>query len=64
MMPASALLGSIPACAWTPPGTDDMDLDANYQQALPVLRESAVWKKNAHSKLAEFATCMVKPSIL
>ena len=33
MMPASALLlGSIPACAWAPPGTDDMDLDANYQQ--------------------------------
>ena len=33
---ASHLLDLIRACAWAPPGTDDMDLDANYQKVVSI----------------------------
>lgn len=45
---ADSLLGHLRACAWAPPGPDQINLDVNYQQAVSVLKKSAVWKKNKH----------------
>ena len=36
------------ACAWAPPGSDESTVGVNYQKAVSVLKESAVWKKNVH----------------
>lgn len=43
---ADSLLGLLRACAWAQPG--EIQLDSNYQQAVSVLKASAVWKNNEH----------------
>ena len=45
---ADCLLELLRACAWAPPGSGDSAVDVNYQKAVSVLKESAVWKKNVH----------------
>ena len=45
---ADCLLELLRACAWAQPGSDDSAVDVNYQKAVSLLMESAVWKKNVH----------------
>ena len=45
---ADSLLELLRACAWAPPGSDESTVGVNYQKAVSVLKESAVWKKNVH----------------
>ena len=45
---ADCLLELLRACAWAPPGSDESTVGVNYQKAVSVLKESAVWKKNVH----------------
>ena len=45
---ADCLLELLCACAWALPGSDESTVGVNYQKAVSVLKESAVWKKNVH----------------
>ena len=45
---AECLLELLRACTWAPPGSDKSTVGVNYQKAVSVLKESAVWKKNVH----------------
>lgn len=43
---ADTLLELLRACAWAEPGPNEASIDVHYQQAVSVLKGSAVWKKN------------------
>lgn len=45
---ADVLLELLRACAWAPPASGGLPINANYMQAINALKESAVWKKNTH----------------
>ena len=60
---ADCLLDLLRACAWAPPGTDDSTLDINYQMAVSVLKESAVWKKNVHVQNWLSSNWLIHPQV-
>ena len=45
---ADCLLELLRACAWAPPGPDQSKLYSNYENAVCLLKQSSVWKKNKH----------------
>ena len=60
---ADWLLDLLRACTWAPPGTDDSTLAINYQMAVSVLKESAVWKNNVHVQNWLSSNWLIHPQV-